>query len=170
MRHKEATPMKNTRWMTMAAVLTLSASLAVAAPRGEGKGGKWHKGGHGQRGEMAERLMQQLDLTAEQKAQVQSLRSAFREQNKATFDKARETFRQFREAKKANDQAAVDALKPQMEAQHTQLKELREAHHAQLLRILTPEQRDRFQSLKAEHKAKRGERREHRQGLRNQSE
>ena len=146
--------MNSKKWMTMAAVLTLSASLAVAAPHG----GKFGKRGHGAGGEFGERLFAKLDLTVAQKAQIQSLRKSFREQNKGIIEESRETFRQFREAKKAGDAARVDALEPQVRSQREQMKRLRDQHRERLLQVLTPEQRVQFEALAAERKAQRGDR------------
>lgn len=149
--------MKKTKWMTMAAVVTLSASLAFAAPHEgfKGKGGK--RGRHG--AEFGQRMAEKLNLTDAQKQQIEAINKGFRENNKAAFEGARELRQQFREARKANDTAKLDALKPQMEAQRTQMKQLREAHQAQILAVLTPEQRTQWEALKAEREARRGEKR-----------
>ena len=102
--------MKNTKWMTMAAVLTLSTSLAIAAPH-EGKGGR---GGRHGRGEMGARMFEKLNLTDAQKTQIRTIQENFREANKANFEANKALFEQFREAKKANDTARLDTLKPQV--------------------------------------------------------
>ena len=144
--------MKSTKWITMAAALTLSATMAVAAPHG---GGKHHKRG----GEMmGPRVAEKLNLTDAQKQQIRDLQKSFREQNKATFENARETRKAFREAKKANDTARIEQLKPAMEAQRAEFKQLRDAHRQQFLSILTPEQRTQFEALKAEREQRRGKR------------
>lgn len=140
--------MKNSKWITMAAVLTLSASLAVAAPHGEGKG----KGRHGRHhGEMfSERLAQKLNLTEAQKGQIKSLNQSFREQNRDLFEQNRATMQQFRDAKKAGDTARMESLKPAMQQFREQMKQRREAQHAQILTLLTPDQRAQWDALKAE--------------------
>lgn len=140
--------------MTMAAVLALSTSLAIAGPHGDkrGRGGK-----HG-RGEFGARFAQELGLTDSQKEAIQNIRKNNREANKAFFEQSRETFRQFREAKKANDTAKLEQLKPAVEQQRAKLKQFRETERQQILSLLTPEQRTKLDALKAERKARRGER------------
>jgi Spy/CpxP family protein refolding chaperone len=146
--------MKKKNWITMAAVLALSTSLAVAAPHGD-RGGK---GGHGRHGAGFEKMAEKLNLTADQKARLESLQQSFREQNKATFETSRETFQQFREAKKANDTAKMEALRPTVEAQRAQMQRIRDAHEQQILAILSAEQRAQFLAMKAEREAHGGKR------------
>ncbi len=146
----------NTKWMTMAAVLTLSATLAVAAP-GEGKAGK--AGRHGRHGgEFGQRFAQKLNLTDAQKAQVEQIRKNIKEQNQTFFTSSREAFQQFREAKKANDTAKVEALKPTVEAFRAQMQALRATERTQIMGVLTAEQRAQFEALQAEHKERAGKR------------
>jgi len=147
--------MNKNKWMTMAAVLALSTSLAIAAPHG-GKGGKF--GGKHGRGEFGEKFAEKLNLTDAQKEQIRTIRTNNREQNKAFFEQSRATFEQFREAKKANDTAKLEQLKPALETQRAQMKQFREAERQQILALLTPEQRTKFDALQQEREARRGER------------
>lgn len=148
----------NSKWMTMAAVLTLSASLAVAAP-GEGKRGKGGRHGrHG--GEYGARFAEKLNLTDAQKAQVEQIRKSTREQNQAFFASSRETFKQFHEARKANDTARVESLKPTVQTLKAQMDELRQNEKAKIVAVLTPEQRAQFAAMEAERKERRSHRRE----------
>lgn len=147
--------MKKTKWMTMAAVVTLSASLAFAGPH---EGGKRGKGGRHGRAELSERLAEKLNLTDAQKSQLRAINEGFRANNKATFESSRALRQELREAKKANDTAKLEALKPQLEAQRTQMRQLREAHQAQIVAILTPEQRAQWEALKAEREQRRAQR------------
>jgi periplasmic protein CpxP/Spy len=148
--------MNKTKWMTMAAVMTLSASLAVAAPHDgfKGKGGK--RGGR--HGAFSQRMAEKLNLTDAQKKQIEAINRGFRDNNKAVFESSRALREQFREAKQANDTAKLEALKPQLEQQRTQMQQLRQAHRAQIVAVLTPEQRTQWEALKAEREARRGER------------
>ena len=149
--------MNKMKWMTMAAAVTLTASLAFAAPHdGFGRGGK--RGGHGGRGEFGERMAAKLNLTDAQKTQIRELNQSFRENNKAFFESAHALRMQFREAKKANDTAKLDSLKPQLDAQRAQMEQLHEAQRAKINAVLTPEQRAQLEAMKAE----RRQRREHR--------
>ena len=147
--------MKNTKWITAAAVLALSASLAVASPDGTGEGKRHGHHKHG-RADLGERFAQKLNLTDAQKERLRTLNQQFREQNKTFFEHARHTREEFRAAKKAGDTTQVDALKATMESQRAKMKELRDAHRAQVLSLLTPEQRQQLETMKAERQARRG--------------
>jgi len=140
--------MKKSKWLIGVAVLTLGASLAVAAPH-EGRG----HGRHG-KGAFSERFAQKLNLTDAQKQQVRDLHKSFREQNKAFFESSRQTMKDYRAAKKANDTARIDALKTQVESQRAQMQQLRAGLDTQIATILTPEQRTQWEQLKAERAAK----------------
>lgn len=148
---KERISMNSKKWITGIAVLAVSASLAIAAPQ-EAKA--W--GGHrGHRGFMSEKLAAKLNLTDTQKQQVKDLNKQFRQDNKAFFQSFRQTMKDARAAKEANDTAKLDALKPSIEAQKAQMKQLREAQEAKVLTVLTPDQQAQYKALKAEWAAKR---------------
>jgi Spy/CpxP family protein refolding chaperone len=144
--------MKSKKFFTMAAVLALSTTVAIAAPH-EGKGGKHGRGARGEAG-----VFQKLNLTDAQKAQIKAVRETSRAQNKAFFESARNTFQQFRDAKKANDTARVESLEPQLEANRTQMQQLRRQERTQILAILTPEQRAQYEAFKIERESRRGNR------------
>jgi protein CpxP len=144
--------MTTNKIFTAAAVLALSASLAVAAPHGNRKG----FGGHGKgRGEFGARFAEKLNLTDAQKSQMRDLNKGFREQNKAFFEQVRQTRQDLRAAKQANDTARVDALKGTAEAQRTQMKQLHDTQKQRILSVLTPEQRQQYEALKADRAARR---------------
>ena len=146
--------------ITAAVALALGASLAFAGP-GEGKRGRHGKGMHGEAG--IARMAEELNLTDEQKAQLQEQRKNFRESNQARFETHRDTMRQYSEAKKAGDTARAEALKATLEVQKGELQQLRQAQHEAMLSILTPEQRTKLEAMKAERQNRRGERRHGRQ-------
>jgi periplasmic protein CpxP/Spy len=136
--------MNSKKWMIGAAVLAVSASLAIAAPHGE-----W--GGHGKgRGMFGEKFAQKLNLTDAQKQQVRDLNKSFRQDNEAFFKSFRQTMQDYRAAKEANDTAKLGALKSTVESQRAQMKQLRDAQEQKILPILTPDQRAQYQALKAE--------------------
>ena len=146
--------MNSKKWITGIAVLAVSASLAIAAPQqGEGWGG--HRG---HRGIMSEKLAAKLNLTDAQKAQIKTLNQQFRQDNKAFFESMRQTMKEARAAKEANDTAKLDALKPTIESQKAQMKQLREGQEAKVLSILTADQQAQYKALKAEWAAKRAQR------------
>ncbi len=146
--------MKNKmKWFaTTAAVFALSSTLAFAAPHEGGKRGG-HHGRHGAFG--GARIAEKLNLTAEQKAQLQAQRESFKQQNAAFFKDSRETFKAYREAKKNNDTATQQSLQPKVDAAKAQMKSLRQSQRQQFLSILTAEQRAQLDAMKAARKDKR---------------
>lgn len=142
------------------AVLALSATLALAGDHGGGNGhGRHGKGGFEFGGKMAEKL----NLTETQKQQIKDLNQNFQDQNATFLQSFRQTMTEFRTAKKADDTARLEALRPTMEAQKAQMKQLREAQHQRILNILTAQQRTQLEALKAERESrheKRGEKRD----------
>ena len=138
--------MRMNKWLAAAAVMAVSASLAIAMPQ-EGKG--WGGGHRGHRGAMSEKLAQKLNLTDAQKQQIRDLSKAFRQDNKAFFESARQTRQELRAAKEANDTAKLNSLKPTVESQKAQFKQLRDAQDAKILSILTPDQQTQFKALQA---------------------
>jgi len=136
--------MKN-KIVTAIAVLTLGASLAIAAPHDGKFGGK-----RGRHGMMGERLAEKLNLTDAQKEQIRAIKKETREQNAAFFQSFRQTRQDLRAAREANDTAKLDALKGTLESQHAQMKQIRDAEQQRVLSVLTPEQRTQFEQLKAQ--------------------
>ena len=147
--------MKN-KLIAAVAVVTLSGSLAIAAPHGGGKFG----GKHGRRGTMGMRFAEKLNLSDAQKEQIKAIHRETREQNQAFFESFRETRQQLRDAKKANDTARADSLKATAESQRSQMKQIRDAERQRVLAVLTPEQRTQFEQMQAQ----RGERRHGKRG------
>ena len=143
--------MNKMKWMTMAAAVMLTASLAFAAPHEGMRGGK--RGRHG--GEFGERMAAKLNLTDAQKQEIRDLNQSFRENNRSFFESAHSLRMELREAKQANDTAKLESLKPQLEAQRDQMKQLHEAQRNRILAVLTPEQRAQLDALKAERRQRR---------------
>lgn len=146
--------MKTKQWITIAAVVTLSATVAGAAPHGGGEG----RHGRSRGREMRHRFVQKLNLTDAQQQQMRAIRESFKERNRDFFATARATREQFREARKANDTARLEALKPQMQSQREQMKEFRKQQHEQVLAILTAGQRAQLESMKAQRAQRRNRR------------
>lgn len=152
---------KLTKWTTMAAVVALSTSLAIAAPHGPKGEGRQGRGMHGEgmmmgEGRMGERMAQKLNLTDAQKEQIKTIRQSFREKNKAFFDQAKATREQMREARRAGDTAKADQLKAAMEQNRTQMNHLRQQLHAEIAKVLTPEQREEFAKMQEQREARKG--------------
>lgn len=128
----------------LAAPLTLSASIQPEGRRG-------HRQGRGH-------MLRELDLTQEQRDQMRTLR----EQG------SREAFERVREAKKALDDAveagADEGTLRQLGYQYGEAEGEaaieRSRMNAQFLQILTPEQREKYEALKAEREKEMEQRRE----------
>ena len=148
----------NKRIAAAAAVLALSTTLVFAGPRG-GHGGH---GRHG-KGELGAKFAQELNLTENQQRLIADIRKNTRLQSKELFEQSRDTMRAAREARKANDSAKLDSLKPALETQRAQMKQLRDAEERQILSVLNADQKVAYEKLKAERKAKHENRREHKQ-------
>ena len=136
--------------ITAIAVLALSGTLAFAATEGQ-----QGFGGHHRHGMFSEKLAAKLNLTDAQKAQIKDIKKSTHEANAAFFEQARATQKEFWTAKKANDTAKMDALKPTMESQRAQMKAIRKAEMSQITSVLTPDQQAQLQQLRAEHKSHR---------------
>ena len=144
---------KISKWISAAAVVALSGTMAFAAIDNDG-GKAWGHGGH-HRGGMSAHLAQKLNLTDAQKDQLKALHRGFREDNRAFFQTMRHTRQEMHAAKEAGDTAKVDSLKATFQSQRAQLKQLHDAQQEKFLTILTPEQRTQFDALKAERDARR---------------
>ena len=139
--------------ITAVAVLALSGTLAFAATEGQqGFGGH---GRHHRHGMFGKKMAEKLGLSDAQKAQIKDIKKATREANAAFFEQARATHKEFWEAKKAGDQAKIDSLKPTLESQRAQMKDIRKAEMAKITSVLTPDQQAKLDAMKAEWKAKR---------------
>jgi Spy/CpxP family protein refolding chaperone len=145
---------KNTsKWITAAAVVGLSATLAFAGTgMGEGHG---HHGFEGKgRHHGFSKLASKLNLTDAQKEQAKAIRKSSHEQNAAFFQQSHQTMQDFRAAKKAGDTAKAGSLKATLQSQRAQMKQIRAAEDEQFAKILTAEQSAQYQTLKAERAAR----------------
>lgn len=153
--------MKNSKWMAFAAVALLTSTMAFAAPHEGGRhGGKF--GGRRGHGDFGPRMAEKLGLSDAQKEQIRTLRKNFREDNKDFLESAKATFRDFRNARQANDTARIDALKPQLDANRERFRTMHQQLEQQIVSVFTPEQRAQYETLKAERKQRRSERRDDR--------
>jgi Spy/CpxP family protein refolding chaperone len=93
---------------------------------------------------------ERLNLSDAQKAQWKQLRRSFHEENKAFLQSARQTMHDFRAARQAHDTATIESLKPTVQANRAQMRQLREAQEQKLMAILNDEQRAQFLQFKSE--------------------
>jgi len=137
---------KATKWISAVGAVSLTAALAVAGVTA----GNDHEGREGHEGRGRHEMAAKLNLTDAQKQQWDAIKKTSREQNAEFFKKSKETMEAFRAAKDANDTAKLDALKPAMEANRAQMKQIRAAENEKLSAILTAEQKAQFQAMQAE--------------------
>ncbi|MBL7665845.1 MAG: Spy/CpxP family protein refolding chaperone, partial [Bacteriovoracaceae bacterium] len=111
-----------------------------------------HAGGKGRGGHFKE-MFEKLNLSAEQKTQLENLRKG--DKDKEGMKAKRQQKKELR--KKMDEAFAGNASKEELTKLHTEMQSLRtEADNARFQRILsireilTPEQRKKFQELKAE--------------------
>jgi len=140
---------KATKWIAAIGATGLTAALAVAGVTAAGDGHGEHRNGEA-RQEMQQKLAEKLNLTDAQKQQWDAIRKASREQNADAFAKSKQTMEAFRAARDANDQAKMDALKPAMQEQRAQMKQIRDAENAKLMTILNDQQKAQFTAMQAE--------------------
>jgi periplasmic protein CpxP/Spy len=127
------------------------AMLAVLTPdqRAQLKEARQSRGFGVQRGiAMRHAIASKLNLTDEQKSQLQQLRKANQDKNQQLFADAKAKRDEFHSLKKANDPRAAD-VKAEFEALRPQIKAARRAQHEAFLSILTPEQRSQLEQWKS---------------------
>jgi Spy/CpxP family protein refolding chaperone len=112
------------------------------------------------RKDAAKHLADKLNLTDQQKQQIKALREQFRNDNAAALTELKALREQMREAMKNKDKEAAKALREQMKAKMEALKPVREQLRKKIGAILTPEQREMVEKLRAERQEKREDRRE----------
>jgi protein CpxP len=96
----------------------------------------------------ADKIFAQLNLTAEQKAQIKAIRETDRQQNQALYQSVRAKFAEYRQLKQANAPAA-DAAKAALVPLAEQARAARKATRESILNVLTPEQRAQLSQLRA---------------------
>ena len=120
-------------------------TLWVAPSAADGAGA--HEGRHGKRAELCERL----ECTDDQRAKIDAIRSAHRE---AAADERAEAKRLHQALKLERSKAEPNAeelarLEAALYTVKTSLRQQREASHAEISALLTPEQRERLDAMKA---------------------
>ncbi|HVR39821.1 MAG TPA: Spy/CpxP family protein refolding chaperone [Thermoanaerobaculia bacterium] len=138
--------MNRTKWITAIALVTLTTSLAFA---GDGVGRRGGRQGH------RREVVEKLNLTDAQKAQLGELRQSFRQENRAFLESARATMQELRDARQSGDTAKAESLRNEVEQNRAHMQQLRAVQKEKFLSLLTPEQRTQLEALKAERKQRR---------------
>ena len=108
-----------------------------------------------QRGAQMRRLARQLNLSDAQKQQIRDIHRSARERNEQLYADFRTKFRQFRELKRAGDPAAEN-LRNELKPLRDQIRAARQATRELVRGVLTPEQRQQLDQLRAERPRRRG--------------
>ena len=149
--------------LTLSALVTLVAlGGAVVAAQGPGPGGpRRHGPGFGPGGRQAGLALRALDLTDAQREQVRQLTQQHREQTRALVERAeaaREAQRQAMDATPFIEQQIRAAMQALAEVQ-TELAVQQARLQSDIYPLLTPEQQQRLQEMRAERE---GRAKEHR--------
>jgi Spy/CpxP family protein refolding chaperone len=137
--------------LALCSALALGSVPAMAAPQAGPHAGWSHHGGkHGMK------MLEQLNLTAEQKASVKQIMKSHFEQNKGQWQQLRQQRRAF-EAMKPTDSdyqsAAASLADAEGKAAIARVQQMANVR-ADIYKVLTPEQQTKLESLKAERMAK----------------
>ncbi|HXT17222.1 MAG TPA: DUF4890 domain-containing protein [Gemmatimonadaceae bacterium] len=142
----------------VAAFAALTGATALQAqgggepPAGRGRG----PGGRGGQGMMMDgALLQNITLSDAQKAKLEDMRKAQREEMQAQRGQGNSTFEQMRDAREKGDTATLRQL---MEKQRTEMEARRDQQIAALRGILTSDQYAQFDANVAELKKREAER------------
>jgi Spy/CpxP family protein refolding chaperone len=103
----------------------------------------------------------QLNLTDAQKKTIDELDAKFQKDNAEFLAAYMKTMTEFREARQANDQAKLDALKPKMDEQRAEMTKLRTAHEENIAKSFTDEQKAQWSKIKEEREARMKDRAQH---------
>jgi protein CpxP len=120
-------------------------------------------GGHGQRwgrGDRAGLFLGGINLTEDQKARMQTIRSSFRDRTKSLHEELRTKRQELRQAGEGgtfNEALATQKL-TEMAGLQAKLMGERFKMRQEMLSVLTPEQKTQLEQKRAEFKAKRAER------------
>jgi protein CpxP len=139
-----------------------SQTTAVKERRGDRRGGgKFRKNRRGRGGKMGARMFRGLNLTEEQKTRIKQIRAAFRETNKPLRDELkakRSELRQARTGETFDEALAAQKLKEMADLRAKLMGESFRMRR-ETLSVLTAEQKNRLDELRAERETKRAERR-----------
>lgn len=152
------TPKITTRmlWSALVGSMLLTPLALSASVQPEGRRG-FHGGRRGHAGPGA--IFRELDLSEEQRQQMRALRDE--ESLREPMERLRERRQALNEAVEAGaDEATIRQLAYDSAEAEGDVAVARARLHRQLMEILTPEQRERYETLRQEQQQEREERRE----------
>jgi protein CpxP len=127
------------------AVVTLLAMTAFASPDDENKNSRRRAA----RPDYAS-LIAKLELTPEQRTQIDEIQKTSRAQMAAFMEGTRAKADEIRAAHAAKDSARVAALEAELAEQRAEMKLLQDKEAEEMLNVLTAEQRTQVEKLKEE--------------------
>lgn len=131
--------------VAVAPMVHAQATTAPAQAPRHGMMGPGHRGGPDH-----ERMMQALNLTDAQKAQVKAIHEKYDAQFKALHQSMKPQMDAMRAARQKGDTAAMRAQREQMRSQMEPMRKLHEQEMAEVRAILTPAQQQQFDTLKTQ--------------------
>jgi hypothetical protein len=137
----------------MKRTLAVAVGLLVAAAAMAQQGG-----GDRRNQTFTERYGAQLNLTDAQKKTIDELDAKFQKDNAAFIETFGKTMAEYRDARQANDQAKLDALKPKMDEQRAQMTKLRTAHEENIAKNFNADQKAAWEKIKEEREQRMKER------------
>ncbi|MBC8122810.1 MAG: Spy/CpxP family protein refolding chaperone [Gemmatimonadaceae bacterium] len=130
------------RVLILAALVLSPVAVLAGSPDGPRTGAP-----DGVRSPRAMRQFEQLNLSEQQKAQIQQIRQANRTENASLITQMESLRSQMNEAQAAGNTQKVDALKQEVAALKPQLREARQETQREIEAILTPEQQAKYRQL-----------------------
>ena len=145
--------MNKTRWSSLAVAVSLLFAFTAIAQQGGGQGGPNQT--------FTQRYGQQLNLTDDQKKQIDEMDAKFQKNNAEFLESYQKTMAEYREARQANDTAKLDALRPKVDSARAEMSKLRGAHEEKIAAKFTDEQKAQWTKIKEEREARMKERAQH---------
>lgn len=143
--------MSKNRFWVLAVAITLVSTLAAF--------GQEHGNQQGTPNQtFTQRYGQQLNLTDTQKKLIDEMDAKFQKANATFLDSYQKTMAEFREARQANDSAKIEALRPKVDSQRTEMMKLRGAHEDKIAATFTDDQKAQWTKIKEEREARMKER------------
>lgn len=119
----------------------IGAATMFAQPGNRGEGRQQAK-------DKMAKALEKLDLTDQQKEQIQALKDQFMEENAAAIEQIKELSQQAREQAKSGDREAAKATRDQIKEVRGSLKDDRQELHEQISAILTDEQKAQMKEMR----------------------
>jgi periplasmic protein CpxP/Spy len=114
----------------------------------------------GQRGGHA-RMMNGLNLTADQQARIKAIHAKYAAQMKSARDASKPDFEAMKAARAASDTAAMRAARAKLQANMAPMQKVRQQEMAEIRSVLTPDQQTKFDAQHAKMQAKMNRRGQH---------